>query len=56
MKYGRDVLCFDRVLAITSLDNDVSGRLLEKLGFTFEREIHNGDETLKLFSSETGSD
>lgn len=52
MKYGRDTLGFERVLAITSLDNDISGRLLEKLGFRFERLIESGDETLKLFASE----
>lgn len=52
MKYGRDTLGFTQVLAITSQDNAVSGRLLEKLGFKFERLIENGDETLRLFAAE----
>ena len=52
MKYGRDTLGFTRVLAITSLDNAASGRLLKKLGFTFEQLIENGVETLKLFASD----
>ncbi len=51
MKYGRDVLGFTTVLAITSPDNDVSGRLLEKLGFGFLRIIESNNESLKLFSS-----
>jgi len=55
MKYGGDVLKLKRVLAITSQDNESSGRLLEKLGFKFERLIklpHDAEE-LKLFSSDS---
>ena len=52
MKYGRETLGFTRVLAITSLDNEASIRLLEKLGFKFEKLVENEDETLRLFSSE----
>jgi len=55
MKYGGDVLKLKRVLAITSQDNEISGRLLEKLGFKFERLIklpHDAEE-LKLFSSDS---
>ncbi len=52
MKYGREKLGFTTVLAITSVDNDASGRLLEKLGFTFDRMTGSGDETLKLYISE----
>jgi len=55
MKYGRDVLNLKRVLAITSKDNENSGRLLEKINFKFERLIklpHDAEE-LKLFSSDT---
>lgn len=50
MAYGRDTLGFDRVFAITSQDNDVSGKLLEKLGLRFDKliEMPNGEE-LKLF-------
>lgn len=54
MKYGRDVLNLKRVLAITSQDNESSGRLLEKVGFKFENLIKTpaDDEELKLFSSD----
>src|SRR5207237_7941329 len=38
--YGRDVLGFLRVLAITTPDNDRSGKLLEKLGFKFDRTLN----------------
>ncbi|MBA2620557.1 MAG: GNAT family N-acetyltransferase [Acidobacteria bacterium] len=51
--YGIEKLNFKRVLAITSKDNFASGRLLEKLGFTFERFIKMTDdaEEIKLFST-----
>jgi len=49
MKYGREVLGFDKVLAITSLDNDASEKLLTKLGFTFDETIDLNGESLKLF-------
>lgn len=54
MKYGRDVLGFERVLAITSLDNETSARLLEKINFKFESLIKLPHDTqeLKLFSSD----
>lgn len=39
MTYGRQVLGLRRIVAITSLDNDASIRLLEKLGLRFERLI-----------------
>ncbi len=54
MKYGRDVLGLKRVLAITSQDNESSGRLLEKIGFKFDSLIKLPGETdkLKLFSSD----
>lgn len=53
MKYGREVLGLKRVLAITSQDNESSGRLLAKIGFEFERLIRvpHDTEELKLFSS-----
>ena len=53
MRYGRSVLGLDRVLAITSIDNDASGRLLAKLGFKFDGLIllPHSEEQLKLFSS-----
>ena len=54
MKYGREVLHLTRVLAITSRDNESSIKLLEKLGFKFERLITlpNDTEELNLFSVE----
>ena len=52
MKYGRETLGFTQVLAITSLDNDASIGLLEKLGFKFEKLIENDNETIKLFTSD----
>ena len=52
MKYGRDELGFDEVLAITSVDNDASVKLLEKLGFEFDTIITSATgEQLKLFRS-----
>lgn len=39
MTYGREALGLRRIVAITSLDNDASIRLLEKLGLRFERLI-----------------
>ncbi len=54
MKYGRNVLGFKRVLAITTPDNESSGKLLNKIGLKFERTIKlpHADEELKLFSSD----
>jgi [ribosomal protein S5]-alanine N-acetyltransferase len=52
MKYGKDVLGLKRVLAITTQDNESSGRLLAKINFKFENLIESGGETLKLFSSD----
>ena len=50
MKYGREVLGFNRIVAITSLDNDSSGRVLEKIGLKFEKQIrlpgHDADSRL----------
>ena len=39
MTYGREALGLRRIVAITSIDNDASIRLLEKLGLRFERLI-----------------
>ena len=49
MKHGREVLGFDQVLAITSLDNHASEKLLTKLGFTLDDTIDFNGERLKLF-------
>ena len=53
LDFGRETLGFTHLFAITSQDNDVSGKLLEKLGFRFDELISmpNG-ETLKLFETQ----
>lgn len=51
MQYGRDILGFERVLAITTTDNDASVRLLARLGFTDSGLTDSADgEKLRLFS------
>ena len=52
--HGQKTLGLRRIVAITSFDNDASIRLLEKLGFRFERtlRIPNDDEELRLFALE----
>lgn len=54
MKYGWDVLNLKRVLAITSQDNKRSERLLEKIGFKYERliKLPHDEKELKLFSTD----
>jgi RimJ/RimL family protein N-acetyltransferase len=54
LAYGRDTLELRRIVATTVPSNDASGRLLEKLGFRFEKMIRpNGDERdVKLFGIE----
>lgn len=48
---ARERLRIQRVLAITSLDNDASIKLLERLGFIFERivTLSSSGEQVKLF-------
>jgi ribosomal-protein-alanine N-acetyltransferase len=52
MEYARDTIGLKRVVAITSLDNAGSMRLLGKLGFRFERRITlvGDDQELNLFA------
>lgn len=53
LEHGREKLGFTKVLAITSQDNEVSGKLLEKLGFTFDRIFTSPEgEELKLFEKQ----
>ena len=53
LRYGREELSFERVLAITTLNNRASIRLLEKLGFTLEKKMDGPDgERLNVFSTE----
>ena len=51
MSYGKNVLGFTRIAAITSQDNPPSEKLLEKLGFRFERKVRlsTSDDELKLY-------
>jgi len=53
MNYGREALGLRRIVAITSLDNTASIRLLEKLGLRFERVIRLAADQpeVKLFGS-----
>jgi RimJ/RimL family protein N-acetyltransferase len=52
MKYGREVLGLKRIVAITSLDNGSSGRVLEKIGLKFEKQIRlpGHDAESRLFT------
>jgi RimJ/RimL family protein N-acetyltransferase len=53
MNYGRGALGLRRIVAITSLDNDASIKLLEKLGLRFEGLIKLSEDQaeVKLFAS-----
>ncbi|SET97795.1 GNAT family N-acetyltransferase [Stigmatella erecta] len=52
LAYGARTFGLKRIVAITSLDNHSSIKLLERLGLTFERLItlSEGGETLRLFA------
>ena len=54
MDYARDAIGLKRVVAMTSLDNAGSMRLLGKLGFVFERRIRlvGDEEELNLFATQ----
>lgn len=54
MTYAREVLGLNRILAITSPDNEVSGKLLGKIGLRFERMIRLSEDgpEVKLFTSD----
>ena len=51
LDHARDTLRLPRVLAIVNADNDVSARLLDKLGMRFERmmQIFHDEPLLRLF-------
>lgn len=51
LEYGREVLGIQRVMAITTIDNSNSVRLLERLGFVFGRRVvlPGSEEELNLF-------
>ncbi|HEY0545135.1 MAG TPA: GNAT family N-acetyltransferase [Pyrinomonadaceae bacterium] len=52
MEYGKNVLGLNRIVAITTEDNDASIKLLEKLGFQFEKlvEMSTDEKELMLFA------
>ncbi len=54
LAYARDVLGLRRIVAITSLDNADSGKLLERIGMRFEALIQPtaDGETLRLFATQ----
>lgn len=52
MQHAREVLGIGRILAITTRDNGPSMRLLDRLGYRFDRMIQMGDEELRLFVSD----
>ncbi|WP_368908087.1 GNAT family N-acetyltransferase [Bacillus wiedmannii] len=47
--YGVQKLGLKRIVAITTIDNINSGKLLEKVGLQFEKIISDSGEDLKLF-------
>lgn len=49
LDYGRETLGFEKVLAITSIDNHASGALLEKLGFVFIEVSAMPDGDVRLY-------
>jgi [ribosomal protein S5]-alanine N-acetyltransferase len=53
MEYGRNVIGLKRIVAITSPDNDASGKVLEKIGLRFEKmmRMKGEDKETKLFGS-----
>ena len=53
MNYARDVLGLNRILAITSPDNESSARLLGKIGLRYERLIKLSEdaEEVRLFTT-----
>lgn len=57
MQFAKETLGLTRVVAITTQDNQSSGRLLEKLGLRFERLIQmpNDTELLRLFVYDASS-
>src|SRR6185436_17386067 len=54
MRHARESLGVDRVLAITSPDNDASAKLLTKIGLRFDRVVKLSEDAgeVKLFTSE----
>lgn len=54
LAYGRETLGLRRIMALTALNNQDSGQLLEKLGLCFERVIQSPStgEHVRLFAAD----
>lgn len=52
MDFAANDLKLKRILAITTKDNESSGKLLNKIGLEFDRLIDLNNEELKLFSAD----
>ena len=54
LAYGREILGLNRILAITSPDNEMSAKLLGKIGLRFDRMIRLSEDQpeIKLLSSD----
>ncbi len=54
MAYAKSVVGLERIVAITSVDNESSVRLLEKIGLRFEKMVRltNEGEEVRLFAWE----
>jgi RimJ/RimL family protein N-acetyltransferase len=57
MQYGKEELNLDRIVAITSLDNEASMKLLQRLGLRFERFLRLSEdrEQVRLFARDYGT-
>ena len=57
MDYAKSVVGLTRIVAITSVDNESSARLLGKVGLRFERmtRLAEGGEEVRLFAWEAGA-
>lgn len=53
LEYGLKTLGLERIVAITSLDNERSGHLLEKIGMKLEGvvQLSGGNEEVKLYAT-----
>jgi len=51
LEYGRSTLGLERIVAITTIDNERSGHLLEKIGMKLEGHVATNKEELKLYAS-----
>jgi RimJ/RimL family protein N-acetyltransferase len=58
MKHGRETLGVNVVLAITTPDNEASGKLLSKIGLRFDRVVKLSEDAteVKLFTSDKTAD